>query len=156
MKYKKISLLLSQLLLVSTISYAQTPCQDKDFWQTWYDKNQFKGFGLVPEKKEITKAQYNFAENYFSGKTLTKDYTRGIDLFQRAANSGLHQANFRLGLINHYGKGKVRDLKEAYRHYQKAAQNNSPEAQFNLGLMYRYGFGTSKNINGAFNWFIKS
>ena len=107
--------MISQLLLASSISYAE-PCQDKNFWQAWYDASQFKGFGLPPDSNEVTKAQYRFAENYFTGNVLTKDYTRAIDLFQRAANSGLNQAHFRLGLINHYGKGKVRDLNKAYAH----------------------------------------
>ena len=61
MKLKKISLILSQLLLASSISYAETPCQDKNFWQVWYDDSQFKGFGIPPNSNDVAKAQYRFA-----------------------------------------------------------------------------------------------
>ena len=151
MQLKKIVLVLAQLGLVSAIGVSvakqndqpikktnqknnltQVECKEDTFWTTWFDNsNQFKGFGVPPSKKEISKAQYRFAENYHNGKVLTKDYSRALDLFRRAANSGLTQANFKLGLINHYGQGKAKNLKDAYSYYEKAAKYNIPEAQFN-------------------------
>ena len=65
-------------------------------------------------------------------------------------------ANFSLGLMHHYGKGKSVSYQEAYDFYYKSAKNNNPEAQFNLGLMERYGLGRPINMENAFNWFEKS
>ena len=134
MQLKKIILVLAQLGLVSAIgvtvakqtdepikkidqinnqisSVSDESCTQENFWTTWFDNsNQFKGFGVPPSQKEISKAQFRFAENYHTGTVLTKDYQRALDLFTRAANSGLTQANFKLGLINHYGQGKVKNL----------------------------------------------
>ena len=176
MKFKKIILVLAQLGLVSAIGVTVAKqndepikkidqikkvntenCKQETFWTSWFDNsNQFKGFGVPPSQKEISKAQYRFAENYHNGKVLTKDYQRALDLFTRAADSGLTQANFKLGLINHYGQGKAKDLSEAYTYYEKAAMHHSPEAQFNLGLMNRYGLGRNKDQYKAYEWFSKS
>ena len=156
MMLKKITVILSQLLLMFFIPSLSQACNEKNFWQSWYPKGQFKGFGNPPEKIEVAKAQYHFAELYIKGKKLTKDYTRALDLYKQAADSGIEQANFKLGLMNHYGKGKAKNLSEAYMHYQKAAAKKMPEAQFNLGLMNRYGIGKKKNLAQAFEWFTKS
>ena len=115
MQLKKIILVLAQLGLVSAIgvtvakqnnepikkidqinnqisSVSDESCTQENFWTTWFDSsNQFKGFGVPPSQKEISKAQYRFAENYHNGKILTKDYQRALDLFTRAADSGLTQ-----------------------------------------------------------------
>ena len=113
MKFKKITIALSQLLLVSTLSHADGLCKEADFWQSWFPKGEFVGFGHAPSIDKIAKAQFQFAQNYHRGNILTKDYSRALDLFQRAANNGLTQAHFKLGLINHYGQGKVKDLSGA-------------------------------------------
>ena len=77
MQFKKIVLALAQLGLISNIGVAaakendqfsninKTDCKQETFWTAWFDNtNQFKGFGNSPSKKEISKAQYLFAENY--------------------------------------------------------------------------------------------
>ena len=156
MHIKKITVILSQLLCISSFSQAVNSCEDKSFWQTWYKEGQFKGFGISPSKQEVAKAQYLFAENHYKGNFLTKDYTRALALFTKASEAGLSQADFRLGLMNHYGQGKVKDLQAAYKYYENAASANNPEAQFNLGLMNRYGIGIQKDLSKAFSWFTKS
>ena len=156
MKLKKITLWLSPIFLFSNLVVAKDNCDKETFWSTWYNQGGFKGFGIAPSQEKIVKAQYELAEHYYKGNGVTKDYSKALDLFQRAAEGGLTQAHFRLGLINHYGKGKSKDLKEAFNHYQMAAKQNDPEAQFNLGLMYRYGLGTQRNMTQAFSWFEKS
>ena len=155
MQLKKITLLISKILFISTLSHSVNSCEEKNFWQTWYKDNQFKGFGIVPNKKDIAQAQYLFAENHYEGKKLSKDYSRALDLYTKASDSGVNQANFKLGLMNHYGKGKVKNLKLAYEYYIKSA-NNNPESQFNLGLMNRYGIGTKKDLKNAFYWFSQA
>ena len=131
MKIKKIQAILSTLFFISSITQAHGKCIKQDFWTTWFNKGQFKGFGISPSKNEISKAQYELAENYYLGKVVSKNYSKAIDLFDRASKDGLSQAHFRLGLINHYGQGKVKNLQQAFQHYQIAAQKNDTEAQFN-------------------------
>ena len=144
MQLKRVTIVIGQLLCISSFSQAVNSCEDKTFWQTWYQSGQFKGFGISPTKEAVAKAQYLFAENHYKGNLLTKDYKRALDLFKKAADAGLPQAYFRLGLMNHYGQGKSKDLKSAYTYYEHAAKINNPEAQFNLGLMNRYGISTKK------------
>ena len=150
MKFNKITIALSQLLLISSLSHADTSCKQENFWQNWFPKGEFVGFGKAPSVDKVAKAQYEFAQNYHRGNILTKDYSRALDLFQRAADNGLTQAHFKLGLLNHYGQGKAKDLSEAYTHYKKAAEQNNPEAEFNLGLMNRYGLGRPKDMQRTY------
>ena len=146
MQLKRVTIVIGQLLCISSFSQAVNSCEDKTFWQTWYQSGQFKGFGISPTKEAVAKAQYLFAENHYKGNLLTKDYKRALDLFKKAADAGLPQAYFRLGLMNHYGQGKSKDLKSAYTYYEHAAKINNPEAQFNLGLMNRYGIGWKREV----------
>ena len=121
MQLKRVTIVIGQLLCISSFSQAVNSCEDKTFWQTWYKEGQFKGFGISPSKEEAAKAQYLFAENHYKGNFLTKDYSRALALFTKASEAGLSQADFRLGLMNHYGQGKVKDLK-AYELYRKNIQ----------------------------------
>ncbi|MCH9781965.1 MAG: sel1 repeat family protein, partial [Betaproteobacteria bacterium] len=124
MKHKKITAILSQILLLCSLTTLSKACEEKSFWESWYPNGSFKGFGTPPEKLDFAKAQYHLSENYFKGNHLTKDYTRAVSLYQLAADNGVERAHFKLGLMNHYGKGKLKNLTEAYNHYSKAAKNN--------------------------------
>ena len=94
MHIKKITVILSQLLCISSFSQAVNSCEDKTFWQTWYKDGQFKGFGISPTKGEVAKAQYLFAENHYKGNFLTKDYTRALALFTKASEAGLSPVSY--------------------------------------------------------------
>ena len=58
MKFKRITIALSQLLLFSSLSHAEAPCNEQSFWQIWYPKGQFVGFGQAPSVDKVAKAQY--------------------------------------------------------------------------------------------------
>ena len=140
MKIKKISCILSSLFFITTSNAGDT-CLQQNFWDIWFNQGSFKGFGAPPSETQIQKAQVELAENYYLGDRIAKNYKSAYDLFLRASKGDLTQANFRLGLMNHYGQGKEKDLIKAFDHYQLAANQNDNEAQFNLALMYRYGLG---------------
>ena len=156
MKIKSLCLAFVQLLMFSSLGYANENCQNGDFWQTWFEESQFVGFGNPPSTNQIGNAQLEKANQYYFGNNLTKDYAKALELYKKAANNGIDEANFSLGLMHHYGKGKLVSYQEAYDFYYKSAKNNNPEAQFNLGLMERYGLGRPINMENAFNWFEKS
>jgi len=78
MKFNKITIALSQLLLISSLSHADTSCKQENFWQNWFPKGEFVGFGKAPSVDKVAKAQYEFAQNYHRGNILTKDYSQDI------------------------------------------------------------------------------
>ena len=45
MKIKSLCLTFVQLLMFSSLGYANENCQNGDFWQTWFKESQFVGFG---------------------------------------------------------------------------------------------------------------
>ncbi len=150
MKIKVLLLAFAQLLMFSLTSHSEEKCHDGDFWHKWFKESQFIGFGNIPSQNQIANAQLDRANQFFSGKSLTKDYSKAIALYKKAARNGIHEANFNLGLMSHYGKGRLVSYQEAYDYYYKSALKNNPEAQFNLGLIERYGLGRPKNFESAF------
>ena len=93
MQFKKLVLVLAQLGLVSAIGVAvakqsdqplkqddqpnnisEVECKQETFWANWFgNTNKFKDFGVSHSEKEMSKARYEFAENYNTEKVNTKD-----------------------------------------------------------------------------------
>ena len=74
-------------------------CQDGDFWQTWFKESQFIGFGNPLTQIKSANAQLEKANQYYFGNNLTKDYAKALELYKKAANNGIDEANFSLGLM---------------------------------------------------------
>ena len=52
---------------------------------------------------------------------LEKDFTRAVDLYERAAELGLKEAHFNLGVLYDNGTDADKDTTKAFRHYEAAA-----------------------------------
>ena len=72
-----------QLFLFSSISFAETRCQDGGFWQTWFDESQFIGFGNTPSKNQIANAQLDKANQFFLVKKLLKITQRHLSFIKK-------------------------------------------------------------------------
>ncbi|MBQ9628725.1 MAG: sel1 repeat family protein, partial [Synergistaceae bacterium] len=71
---------------------------------------------------------------------------------KKKGNNGDIEAQYRLGIIYHYGNKKVaRNYSEALRWFRMASDKGYAPAQYMLGLMYYNGEGLLENYEEAFN-----
>ena len=78
------------------------------------------------------------------------------DNLKNAAEKGVVEAQYNLGVCYEFGKGVEKDLSEAVKWYRKAAEQGDAMAQYNLGILYFEGSGVDKNLPEAAKWFRKS
>lgn len=93
-----------------------------------------KNAGLTSGK--ALEAIGNFYEN---GVGLAPNYTEAFKWYQKAANSGLVDAMYRLGFCYETGIGTPVNPKEALATYQKAVDNKSGASAYKLAGMYMAG-----------------
>ena len=82
-----------------------------------------------------------------------KDYQTAFREYKSAAEAGVAEAQFDLGVLYAQGLGVHRDLDEAARWYQMAAEQGNAEAEFALGQMYSRGWGMPRDETDALRWF---
>ncbi|EJK72957.1 hypothetical protein THAOC_05459, partial [Thalassiosira oceanica] len=64
---------------------------------------------------------------------LEKNVTRGLELYERAAELGVKEAHYNLGVMYAEGKDVEKDTAKAVRHYEAAAMCGDVSARYNLG-----------------------
>ena len=95
-----------------------------------------QAFNGVPE------AQHDLAAIYTAGHAGVKqNYQKAAFWFRQAADKGVANARYNLGVLYHQGLGVKQDVQEALRWYKAAADLGHPEAQYNLGIAYIEGIG---------------
>ncbi len=103
---------------------------------------------------KIPEAQHDLAALYTAGQAgVTQNYERAGFWFQQAAEQGIGNAAYNLGVLFQQGLGQEQDLQRALDWYRRAAQLGHPEAQYNLGIAYIEGVGTRYNPNMAAAFF---
>ncbi|EJK67904.1 hypothetical protein THAOC_10990 [Thalassiosira oceanica] len=81
-------------------------------------------------------ATWNLGAQYFLGEYgLEKDVARAIELYERAAELGLKEAHFNLGVLYVNGAEVEKDMAKAFLHYEAAAMCGHVSVRFNLGTM---------------------
>jgi TPR repeat protein len=109
---------------------------------------EVKAFEGVPE------AQHDLAALYTAGQAgVSTNYERAAFWFTQAADQGIANAAYNLGVLNQQGLGRDPDMQRALDWYRRAAQNGHPEALYNLGIAYIEGVGTRYNPNMAAAFF---
>lgn len=99
-------------------------------------KVEAQAFAGVPE------AQHDMGAIYIAGRDpVKKDLKRAVFWFQEAADNGIANAKYNLGVLYHQGMGMEPDLNKALDLYSEAAAIGHPEAQYNLGIAYIGGIG---------------
>ncbi len=91
-----------------------------------------------------------------SGQVLNNDPELAAGWFFRAAEQGLADAQFNLGLMYANGEGVEKDMMQAVELFKKAAEQGHVDAQNNLGAMYFTGEGVERNVKKAIEWFEKA
>ena len=75
-----------------------------------------------------------------------------LDSLEAAAEQGVADAQFNLGVMYGNGRGVPQNHTEAVRWYRLAAEQGVAEAQSNLGVMYGTGEGIPKDHVQAYAW----
>ena len=96
-------------------------------------------------------AIYNVGVMYFYGRGVQENKQQALELVQKAAETGVIEANWRLGQMYQHGEGVSQNTEEAYEHYLLAANQGHAAAQFELGKMYFKGLllGTAEKSSNV-------
>lgn len=87
-------------------------------------------------------AQHDLAAIYTAGQQgVTQNFERAALWFREAADNGVSNAMYNMGVLHHQGLGVSKDMDRALYWYREAAKLNHPEAQYNLGIAYIEGIG---------------
>ncbi|MCK5374531.1 MAG: SEL1-like repeat protein, partial [Alphaproteobacteria bacterium] len=111
-------------------------------------KIETKAFDGVPE------AQHDLGAIYIAGRgNIRQNLKRAVFWFTEAANNGVANAKYNLGVLYHQGLGVSEDLDKAISLYEAASEMGHPEAQYNLGIANIEGIGMPYNPNNAARYF---
>ena len=82
------------------------------------------------------KAIFHLGNQYSCGQYgLEKDVARAVKLYERAAELGVKEAHFSLGVLYDEGTDVEKDMAKAIRHYEAGAMCGEVSARYNLGCM---------------------
>ena len=105
--------------------------------------NPYKAFRYLDyaadQGQSTPDASIALASFYLTGEIVPQNYTKAIQLYQDAADSGNSRAQLELGFLYYIGQGVAQDFSKAQEWFQKAALNNYNMAQYNLGIMWYTG-----------------
>jgi uncharacterized protein len=73
--------------------------------------------------------------------------------YRKAADQGIANAQYNLGVFYANGHGVPQDYVEAVKWYRKAADQGFAMAETNLGVMYALGHGVPQDFVLAYMWF---
>jgi len=91
-----------------------------------------------------------------SSSVLPRDLEQAVYWHRRAADQGLAEGQFMLGVCYQSGWGLVKDLASAAELYASAAQQGLPLAQYNLAMCYQHGWGVATNQTVAAQWYKRA
>ena len=83
---------------------------------------------------------HNLAVMYMEGiGGLSKDESKAVELYKRAANLGHAAAAYTAGVMYEHGRGVPQDFERAMKFYKRAAAKGYAAAMINLGCMFTNG-----------------
>jgi TPR repeat protein len=94
--------------------------------------------------------------NYERGLGVAQNYRQAADLYRKAAEQGLAEAQYGLGFLYLNGNGVPKDDTQATTWMLKAAEQGETKAEFNLGVCYLNGAGVNRDLNEAYFWIFLS
>ena len=103
-----------------------------------------------------TRAQYDLAVKYASGRDVAQDYEQAGRWFERAAIQGMASAQYNLGVLYERGQGLPEDPTLAFFWFQSAAEQGHSRAQHNLAAAYANSKGTNQDLGQAAKWFERA
>lgn len=99
-------------------------------------------------------AQHDLAALYSAGENGVKqNFVKSAYWFEQAAQNGISNARYNLGVLYHQGLGVDQDYTQAIYWYNRAAELGHPEAQYNLGIAHIEGVGADYSPKLAVAYF---
>ena len=83
---------------------------------------------------------------------MNPDFAQADIWFRKAADQGLAEAQFRLGVSYELGEGVPQDNSQAASWYRKSAEQGNASAQWNYGKQYDAGLGVPQDYAEAYFW----
>lgn len=84
------------------------------------------------------------------------DARLAFDIYRRAAEAGLPEAQFNVAIMLDSGRGVAADVAQAATWYARAASHGIRRAAYDLGQLYEAGQGVPQNVDLARAWFKAS
>ena len=116
----------------------------------------FTGCGKNEKTEKESEKTEAFADDLQKGNAafVAKDFETAEKYFTPAAEQGVPEAQFKLGICYH--EGIEQDYKEAVNWLLKAAEQGYAEAQSSLGYCYDCGDGVEQDQAEAVKWYRKA
>jgi TPR repeat protein len=116
------------------------------------DANQIKQWQSAAEQGDAS-AMSQLARAYTFGDGVIKDYVKAYELYRKAADKGVADAQNGMGFYHYSGLGGAKkDFAEAMAWYRKAAEQGLAKSQCNLAMMLQSGEGVPVNLTEAVKW----
>ncbi|ESQ93014.1 hypothetical protein ABAC460_01815 [Asticcacaulis sp. AC460] len=118
--------------------------------------------GSVDVLKEVANqgyapAQYVLGQVYGGDKAyaglVAPDKNEKRKWIRRAAEGGVTEAMYSLGLQYYNGEGGAQDRSAAAMWFRYAAQRGQPDSQYNLGVLYETGVGAPMSPGESYKWY---
>jgi TPR repeat protein len=122
----------------------------------WFHRDRRLPPPTLQPIQDNAETAYLVAILYYVGWPGPRDLTEAAKWFAKAADQGLAQAQFALGLMHSEGDGVPHDDALAAKWYAKAGEQGLAEAQSRLGAMYARGVGVSQDRAEGVKWFTKA
>lgn len=85
-----------------------------------------------------------------------QQFERAREIWQKLAEEGMPDAQFRLGMLYQEGRGTEQDVAEAVRWYREAGEAGHSQAQYTLATILKTGSGVAPDPKEAFRWYLKA
>ncbi|HBN84926.1 MAG TPA: hypothetical protein DDZ89_13910, partial [Clostridiales bacterium] len=117
----------------------------KDYTQAlkWFLKGVENGFSE-------SYVFFNIGKYYDEGLGVEQDVKESVLWYQKAADLGHKDAQYRLGRLLLEGNSVDCNEKKAFEYFEKAAAQNHDESTMQLGLCYFKGLGVKRDYQKAF------
>lgn len=116
--------------------------------------NLIEWFGEVVAVPERSDRSALNPHHFYRGGHAAASGHELFEHYQRAAESGEAQAQYKLGLAYEHGLGVIQNEQQALLWYEASAQQQFREAQLRLGYAHYDGsLGLSANVLRAQDWF---
>lgn len=143
MRYFHNFLLLTALVFSTTNSIAKEQEMSYNEQYNLIDKKikneklaEFLKWYLLPPKEKFAFIETFLGKSLYTGNHFPLDLNKSFLFFKSAAEKGLKEAQFNLGLMYVQGKGTKENTEEALKWFIAAAKQGHTDAAFYTGLVY--------------------
>jgi len=109
-----------------------------------------------PEERLSEQQQHQQSIDFHAQYEKTQNQQAIFNLCKQAADEGVVDALYLLGLMYENGDGQKQYPQQAAECYWRAAEQGKAEAQYNLALLYTQGTLGQQDYLTAFHWFEKA